>query len=116
MSSQDEDSNLSNASGSRRRGQRDHVYQAANTLDFESTEDSNVVIGPTTRRQWSEWVSKPKSPGLAVGTCSQGSQNENKEVGQRTKYEMKLLTGQAPTGQPSSQWQPGHAIGIGTQP
>lgn len=61
----------------------DHTYQAAKALDFDctsntsstacddsnsnfgasemSTEPGNNILGPTTRRQWTEWVKRPNS-------------------------------------------------------
>ncbi|XP_041356679.1 histone-lysine N-methyltransferase, H3 lysine-79 specific-like isoform X1 [Gigantopelta aegis] len=47
----------------------DEHYHAAKVLDFDSasntsnaTDESNSLYGPTTRRGWAEWVSRPKSP------------------------------------------------------
>ncbi|KAK6180163.1 hypothetical protein SNE40_012359 [Patella caerulea] len=55
----------------------DHTYQSAKVLDFDSASNAStgtnateengpvngVVVGPTTRRAWTEWVTKPKSSG-----------------------------------------------------
>jgi len=65
-------SNLSNKDRSeihRKRGareHRDHTYEAAKNLNFidleQMTEEqrNSPIFGPTTRRQWSEWVAKPR--------------------------------------------------------
>ena len=81
---------------SRMRRCGDHTYQAAKALDFDSasnastitntisddnnsntahstimsTEDDSNIMGPTTRRKWTEWVNRPPTSGSE-------SQNDN---------------------------------------
>lgn len=55
----------------------DHTYQAAKALDFDSnsnastatnctTDENSQVYGATTRRQWTEWVLKPRSDATSI--------------------------------------------------
>ncbi|KAL5016381.1 hypothetical protein ScPMuIL_005970 [Solemya velum] len=65
----------------------DHTYQAAKALDFDSnsnastatngtTDENSQVYGATTRRQWTEWVLKPRSDATSI----EETENSNMEA------------------------------------
>ena len=74
----------SNSSTRRRRRVENNLLLASKTLSFENSTDDDEnstgfgVVGPTTRKQWSEWVAKPKSP--TGSTDSHGTREKENEV------------------------------------
>ena len=88
----------SNSSTRRRRRENNNTLLTSKTLSFENSTDDDEnsnsngfdVVGPTTRKQWSEWVAKPKSPtGGAPSPSPDGREKEN----QVPRSSMPLITG-----------------------
>ena len=67
----------SNDSGRRGRATRDNSpYSAAKALQFKENTGDESLTGPTTRRQWTQWVStKPNKS----SDRNQGSEEEEEE-------------------------------------
>ena len=84
----------SNSSTRRRRRENNNTLLTSKTLSFENSTDDDEnsngfdVVGPTTRKQWSEWVAKPKSP-TGGAPSPEGREKEN----QVSRSIVPLITG-----------------------